>query len=118
MTPPSVPSIPPQAPLPPLDAIRRKEAEVKRRLAAEREAAQAALAEAEKHAGELMAAAEAQGRQDSGIQRQAARAEAEREAEALVAQARAYAERFQRLGTERMAQAVARALEIVIGEQS
>jgi vacuolar-type H+-ATPase subunit H len=66
----------------------------------------------------LIAAAEAQGRHDSEIQRQAARAEAEREAEAIIAQARAYAERFQRLGTERMAQAVARALEIVIGGQS
>lgn len=98
-----------------LEMLRRREAEIKRRLASEREAAQAALAEAEKHADELIATAEAQGWREGEINRQAARAEAEREAEAIIAQARAHAERLQRLGTERMAEAVARALEMVVG---
>jgi len=100
---------------PPLEAIRRTEAEVKRRLAAEREAVEALLAEAKRRAGELLSAAEIEGRRAGEAQRQAAQAEVEREAQAIVARARAEAERLQHVGEQRMAAAVERAVEIVIG---
>ena len=57
MTSPIVTPEPVLTPLPLLEVIRRKEAEVKRGLAAEREAAQTALAEAEERARKLVAAA-------------------------------------------------------------
>lgn len=105
---------PAPTPLPPLEIIRHREAEVKRRLAAEREAAQAALAEAERQAHELVAAAEAEGRCQGEAQRHAARAEAEREAAAIVAQAYARAERLQRSGEERLEAAVERAVKLIV----
>jgi len=98
-----------------LEAIRRKEAEVKRRLAAEHQAAEAALAEAEQRARELIAAGEAEGWRQGEAERQAAQAEAEREAEAIIAQARAEAEALERAAAAWLAVATARALEIVIG---
>jgi vacuolar-type H+-ATPase subunit H len=98
-----------------LEIIRRKEAEVKRRLAAEREAVEAALAEAERRARDLLTAAEVEGRRIGEAQRQATLAETERNAQAIVAQARAEAEMLQRAGEQHMAAAVARAFEIVIG---
>ena len=101
--------------IPPLEAIRRTEAEVKRRLAVEREAVEALLAEAERRTRELLNAAEIEGRRAGEAQRQAAQVEVEREAQAIVVRARAEAERLQRAGEQRMAAAVARAIEIVIG---
>jgi len=98
-----------------LEAIRRKEAEVKRRLAAEREAAEAVIAAAERQARERLIAAEIEGRCAGEAQRQAAQTEAEREADAILARARAEAETLQRAGEPRLATAVARAVEIVIG---
>ncbi len=115
MTPPLITHDPAPASLPLLELIRRKEAEVKRRLASEREAAQEVIAQAERKARELVAAAEAEGRREGEAQRQAARAEIEREAAALIAQARAEAEFLQRLGEEHLPAAVARAVKIVIG---
>ncbi len=100
---------------PVLEVIRRKEAEVKRRLAAEREAAEAVLASAEQCARELLTAAESEGRRIGETQRQAARAEGEREAQLIIARAQAEAELLQRAGQQLMAAAVARAMEIVIG---
>jgi vacuolar-type H+-ATPase subunit H len=114
MTSPIASHNPPPAPLPPLEAIRRKEAEVKRRLAAEHESAQTAIAEAERQARELVAAAEAEGRRQGEVQRQAARAEAEREATAIVARARAEAETLQRAGEARLEAAIARAVKFMV----
>ncbi len=99
----------------PLEVIRRAEAEVKRRLAAEREAVEAVLAEAERQAGSLLTTAEIEGRRAGEAQRQAARAEADRKAEAILAQARTEAEGLQRVEEEQMAAAVERAVAIVIG---
>ena len=99
----------------PLEVIRRKEAEVKRRLAAEREADEAVLAEAKRRAGELLTAAELEGQRAGEAQRQAAQAEAEREAETILARARAEAEALQRTGEPQMAAAIAWAVEIVVG---
>ncbi len=99
----------------PLEVIRRKEAEIKRRLAAQREADEAVLAEAERRAREMLIAAEAEGRRTGEAQRQAAQAAAEGEAQSIVARAQAEAERLQRVGQQPIAAAVARAVELVIG---
>ena len=105
---------PAPAPLPLLEVIRRKEAEVKRRLAAEREAAQAAQAAAERQARELVVAAEAEGRCQGEAERQAARSEAEHEATAIVAQAHARAKLLQRGGEEHLEAAIARAVKLMV----
>lgn len=106
----------PHDPSPPLlETIRRHEAEIKRRLAAERQAVDSYLAGVEQSSRQLVAAAEAEGAREGEAQRQALGAQAEREAEAIVAQAYAEAERLKRVGAERMAPAAARAVAIVIG---
>lgn len=102
-------------PGPLLEVIRRKEAEIKRRLAAQHEAGEAALAEAERRADEMVIAAEAEGRRTGEAQRQAAHAAAEDEAQLIVARAHADAERLQQVGEQPIAAAVARAVELVIG---
>ena len=101
-------------PLPLLEVIRRKEAEVKRGLAAEREAAQAAAAEAEERARKLVAAAETEGRREGEAQRQAAHSDVEREAADIVAQARAQAEILQQAGAEQLEAAIARAVKFIV----
>ena len=98
-----------------LEAIRRKEAEVKRRLASQRDAAETLVAEAERRARERLSAAEIEGQRVGDAQRQAAQVEAEREAQVILARAWAEAETLQSAGEQRMAAAVARAVEIVIG---
>jgi vacuolar-type H+-ATPase subunit H len=99
----------------PLEVIRRKEAEIKRRLAAQREAGEVVLAEAELRAREIFIAAEAEGRRVGEAQRQADQAEAEREAQSIVARAHAEAERLQRGGQLPIDAAVARAVAMMIG---
>lgn len=98
-----------------LEVIRRKEGEVKRQLAAEREAVELVLAEAERRARDLLIAAEMEGRRAGEAQRQAAQAETECEAQSIVARAQAEAEHLQRVGEQSIAAAIARAVEIVIG---
>jgi vacuolar-type H+-ATPase subunit H len=100
--------------LPLLELIRRTEAEAKRRLASEREAAQAIIAEAERQARELVAAAEIEGQREGEAQRQVARVEIEREAAAIVAGARAEAETLQRTGEARLEAAIARAVKFIV----
>ncbi len=100
-----------------LEVIRRKEAEVKRRLAAEREAAEDVLAKAGQQARALLIAAEIEGRRTGEAQRQAAQAEAECEAQSIGAQARAEAELLLRVRQQHMDATVAHAFEIVIGGQ-
>jgi len=102
-------------PLPLLELIRRKEAEVKRRLASERESAQEIIAEVERKARELVAAAEIQGQCEGEAQRRAARAEIEREAAAVVAQARTAAAALQRTGEARLEAAIAQAVKFIVG---
>jgi vacuolar-type H+-ATPase subunit H len=96
-----------------LEAIRRKEGEVQRRLAAEAEAARAVLAAAEVEAREMVAAAEADGERLGSHQRQVAEAEADVQAKAIVAQARAEAEKLQRAGEQQMGAAVRLAVALV-----
>jgi vacuolar-type H+-ATPase subunit H len=98
-----------------LEVIRRKEAEIKRRLAVQREAGEMLLAETEERAHELLIAAEAEGRSAGEAQRQAAQAAAEAEAQAIVARAQAEAQRLQQVGQPSLVAAVARAVELVIG---
>jgi len=99
----------------PLEVIRRKEAEVKRRLAAERETAEVARAEAGQHARELLAAAEIEGRQAGEAQRQAALIAVQREADEILAQARAEAERLQHAGERQKTSAIDHAIEVIVG---
>lgn len=101
--------------VPLLDAIRHVEAEVKRRLAAERLAAQLTITQTEQHAHELVAAAEADGQREGEAQRRQAQHDAERLGEALVASARLEAERLHRLGEAQLNTAITRAIEIVLG---
>jgi vacuolar-type H+-ATPase subunit H len=100
-----------------LDHIRYKEAEVKRRLAAEREDAEARLAEARRRANELVIAAEAEGRRQGEAEYQAGLAEAEREAAEIVSQARAEADALRVAGQARLEAAVARAVQLIVGGQ-
>jgi len=99
----------------PLEAIRRKEAEVKRRLAAERETAEALQVEAERRARELLMAAESEGRQSGEAQRQAALAAVRRDVEEIIARARDQAENLQRAAEGQMHSAIQHAIEIVVG---
>jgi len=115
MTPPLITHDPAPASLPLLELIRRKEAEVKRRLASEREAAQEVIATAERQASELVSAAEAEGWREGEARRQATRAESEREAAVIIAQAQVEAEFLQRRAERLLPAAVARAVKIVIG---
>lgn len=98
-----------------LEAIRRAEAEVKRRLAAEREAADAVLAEAQQRAHELLRAAKVEGHCAGEEQRRTAQAEFERDAKEILAQAHGEADRLRHAAEQHMTAAVARAVEIVIG---
>jgi vacuolar-type H+-ATPase subunit H len=98
-----------------LEVIRRHEAELKRRLAVERETVEVVLAEAERQAQEVLIAAEEEGRCVGEGQRRAAQAQAESEAQSIVARAHTEAEALQRLGQRPLTAASARAVEIVIG---
>jgi vacuolar-type H+-ATPase subunit H len=100
---------------PSLEVIRHSEAEVRRRLAAEREAVQAVIAQAEQRARALLAAAEVDGRREGEAQRELAQAAADRTAQEIVARARAGAEALQRAGEARLEAAVVRATQILIG---
>jgi vacuolar-type H+-ATPase subunit H len=98
-----------------LELIRREEAEVLRRLAGEEMAGQAAVAQAEQRAREIIAEAEAEGRREGEAQCRAEMDDAEREAAALVARARAEAERRLQAGQAHIGAAVARALHLILG---
>ena len=98
-----------------LDAIRRKEAEAKRHLAAEREAAEARLAAVKQQAHELITLARTEGHRAGEAQRQAARAQAEREAAEIIARARKDAETLRTAGETLLEAAVTRAVKLVIG---
>jgi vacuolar-type H+-ATPase subunit H len=110
----SVTGVPQDTATPLLEIIRRKEAEVKRRLAGEREAAEAALAQAKQQAREIIAAAEAAGQRTGQDQYRAIMAEADRESESLVAQARAEAQCLLQVGQEQMETAIARAIQVIV----
>ena len=98
-----------------LETIRRREAEVQRRVALERESAQAVLDEAEQQAAQLLAAAEAEGRRIGEEQCRVALADADSEAGAILARSHAEAEALQRAGSQRLPIAVDRVVEMVIG---
>ncbi len=98
-----------------LEVIRRREAELKRRLAAQREAGEAVLADAERCARERLIAAEAEGRLAGESQRQAAQLVAENEARSIIARAQTEAERLRRVGQHPIDAAVARAVALVSG---
>lgn len=98
-----------------LDHIRRQEAEIKRCLALEHQAAEARLAEARRRAHDLIVAAEAEGRFQGQAEYRAAQVEAEREAAEIISRARARAEALQTIGRARLEAAVAHSLQVILG---
>lgn len=105
----------PETMLSPLDQIRQAEAEVTRRLAAVREAAALRVEEAHKQAANLKSAAWELGMREGQARYRAIIQQAEEEASEIVAQAQLRCERLRRQGEQRMPEAVALVVNLVIG---
>lgn len=101
--------------LSPLDQIRQTEAEVTRRIAAAREAAEKTVEKARGEAAKRKAAAREAGRLEGQAQLKENLARAEEEARALVAQAHHQADELRRRGRQRMHKAVQFAICVVLG---
>jgi vacuolar-type H+-ATPase subunit H len=101
--------------LSPLEIIRRKEAEVTRRLAAAQETAATEIKAIEQQARKLVCQAETQGQREGEAQRLAVLDEAEREAESIITQARAQAEALTNVSQVEVETVVAQAMTIIIG---
>lgn len=104
--------------LPPLDQIRKAEADVTRRIAAARQAAEAAAQDAGVQALDLQRQARETGRREGLAQAQAIIARAERKARALTMQANSHAKDLAREGNLRMNSAVHSAVAIVAGQEA
>lgn len=104
--------------LPLLETIRGKEAETTRRMAGERQAAQAAIKAAKQRACDIIANAEARGKKEGEAQRQAILEESERQAAAIVAQAKAEAKALHCLSREEMKTTVNQVIKIVTGSNT
>lgn len=101
----------------PMDQILHAEAEVARRIAAARQAAEEAVQEAHAQTADIKSQACEAGRQQGQAQVQAAIARAEEEAFVLLEQAHRQAERLRDRGEQRMDTAVHRVAAIVIGQE-
>jgi vacuolar-type H+-ATPase subunit H len=104
-----------EAELSPLDQIRQAEAEVNRRIAAARRAAEMIEIKARAQAVDLKREAHEAGRREGRAQYEELVSRAEVEAEALLAQAHSQAEDLRRKGDLHMDAAVHRAVEVVVG---
>ena len=104
--------------LPPLDQIRKAEADVTRRIAAARQAAEAAAQDARVQALDLQRQARETGRREGLAQAQAIIARAEKKARALIMQADSQAKDLTREGNLRMNAAVHSAVAIVAGQEA
>lgn len=99
----------------PLDAIRRAEAEVSRRVAAAREDAEQSEAHARSQISAIKEEIESEGHREGEALYDRLIADARAEAEIMVAEARDQAEILRFRGQARMDDAVRRAVEFVIG---
>jgi len=104
--------------LPPLDQIRKAEADVTRRIAAARQAEEAAAQDARLQALDLQHQARETGRREGLAQAQAIVARAEKKARALIMQADSQAKDLTRAGNLRMNSAVHSAVAIVAGQEA
>jgi vacuolar-type H+-ATPase subunit H len=101
--------------LSPLDQIRQTEAEVTRRIAAAREAAELNVVKARTEATHLKNQAREAGNREGQIHYKEIITGAGEEAEAIIKQARRRAEDMRRKGHQRMPIAVKQAMAIIIG---
>lgn len=101
--------------LSPLEQIQQVEAEVSRRIAAQREDAHRAELRAREQASVLLREAQAQGQCEGQAEYERQVAQATREAQALCEQARAQADHMRRTGDQCMESAVQLALAILTG---
>jgi len=101
--------------LSPLDQIRQTEAEVTRRIAAAREAAELNVVKARTEATHLKNQAREAGNREGQIHYKEIITRAGEEAEAIINQARRRAEDMRRKGHQRMPIAVKQAMAIIIG---
>jgi vacuolar-type H+-ATPase subunit H len=100
-----------------LESIRRKESEMKARVAAERAAAQAAVAEAERRRETLLAQADEEGRSAGEAERLALRQAVEAEVKQTVDEAEAAARALRTHGKAHVQEGVQHALAVVLGGQ-
>lgn len=101
----------------PLDQIRQAEAEIMRRIAAARRAAEATVQEAQAQVVNLKRQARETGRREGQAEYREIISRAEEEARALVEQARRRAEILRRQGDLCIDDLVCRAVEIVVGQE-
>lgn len=104
--------------LSPLDQIRQTEAEVTRRIAAAREAAQGVVEGAHEQATQRVEGARTAGDRAGQARYKEMISKAEEEARAISLQAEHRAERLHQRGRRRMEQAVAMAVALVTGQES
>lgn len=97
-----------------LEAVHQKEADVTRRLAAAQQAAQAAVALAQRHAHERVQMAQMQGQQAGEAQGQQQLAQTAVEAAAIIADAKAKIENWHFILQTQMETAVSRAVALVL----
>lgn len=100
--------------LTPLDQIRHAEAEIARRVAAAREAAERTIAEAHAQAAAIKQEAREKGRHEGEIRYRDILNRAEEQSRAIIAQGQRDAEQLRRRGNERMHSAIHHAISIII----
>lgn len=101
--------------LPPLDQIRQTEAEVIRKVAAAREAAEGIVANAHKQAADLRRQAREDGIREGQMRYKEIISQAEDEAEAIVAEAQNQANELRRRGPRFLEIGVSHAIHVVVG---
>jgi vacuolar-type H+-ATPase subunit H len=103
--------------LSPLDQIRQTEAEITRKVAAAREAAEQVVVKARLDAAALKQQAREEGQREGQARCREITARAEEEAHALVVQAHAQADQLRRKGEALMDTAVRGVIELIIGQE-
>jgi vacuolar-type H+-ATPase subunit H len=103
--------------LSPLDQIRQTEAEVTRRLAAAREAAEQIVAKARLDAASLMNQTREEGQREGQARSREILSRGEEEARALITQAHSQAESLRRKGEGRMESVVRSVFYLIIGQE-
>lgn len=101
--------------LSPLDQVRLAEAEIARKIAAAREAAEHDAANARAQSAQVKKQAEETGEREGQIRYKEIIAKAEEQASLITAQAQTDADNLRRSGASRMEQAVNEALKVILG---
>lgn len=101
--------------LSPLDQVRLVEAEISRKIAAAREAAEHEMANAGAQASQIRKEAQEQGGREGQIRHKEIVERAGEQARMMTAQAQTEAASLRRRGESRMAQAVREALNVILG---